>query len=112
MYPCSKWTLTGLNFSFPMIFLRVCFLFLYLAEHLANEGKVIECVYFLHRPCWNFYTVAVVLSHGTGSVCLQPCLVLEMVVVSFLRGDRKSFSELWKEIRWLYCISIILSLLL
>lgn len=58
---------------------------------LANEGKVIESVSFFHRLHLNF--MAVMVSHGISGVCLQSYLVAKMMVVSFLRGDMKSFSE-------------------
>lgn len=58
---------------------------------LTNEGKVIESVSFFHRPRLNF--MAVMVSHGIDGVCLQSYLVVKMMVVSFLRGDMKSFSE-------------------
>ena len=37
------------------------------------------------------YTIAIVESPGIGSDCLKSYLVLEMMVFSFLRGDRSHF---------------------
>lgn len=37
------------------------------------------------------YTIAFVESPGVGSDCLKSYLVLEMMVFSFLRGDRSHF---------------------
>lgn len=54
IYLRSTWTLTKLKFSFPKVFLRVSFSFRIQLNILADKRKVIESVYFLHKPCLNF----------------------------------------------------------